>query len=95
MHSRWNAMLMAMVDGKVIEYSSLMLQKNVLKNVADVIPHCVKIVHIMPPCDKDVMLSNYIIYAPTSPVHLRVTCPWLLILHLLLDVYHTRLSQDL
>ena len=31
-----------------------------LKNVADIIQHGAKVVYIVPPCDKDAMLSNYI-----------------------------------
>ena len=41
--------------------------QNYLKNVGDVIQHGAKVVHIVPPCDKDVMLSNYIMYAPCIP----------------------------
>ena len=29
--------------------------KHSLKNVSDAIAHCIKVVHIVPPCDKDVM----------------------------------------
>ena len=32
--------------------------QNFLNNVADVIPHCAKVMHIVPPWDKDVILSN-------------------------------------
>ena len=38
--------------------------QNLLKNMADIIPYCTKVVHIVPPCDRNVILSNYIMYAP-------------------------------
>ena len=41
------------------------------------------------------MLSNYIIYAPFLPIYPRVTCPWLLNGHLLLDFQHAEFSKDL
>ena len=65
--------------------------ENVLKNMADVTPHCAKVVHIVPPCDKVLMLSTYIIYATIYPVKLRASYPWLLTGYL----YHARFSQDL
>ena len=68
--------------------------QNLLKNVADGIPHCAKIVYIAPPCEKDVMLFNYIYIIPAFPVHFRITCPWLLTGQLLLDLYNAKLSQD-
>ena len=34
----------------------------------NVIPHCANVVHIVSICDKDVMSSNYIMYALASPV---------------------------
>ena len=39
---------------------------NLLKNMADVIPHQGKVVYTVPPCDKDV-LSNYIMFVPLPP----------------------------
>ena len=49
----------------------------------------------MPSCANDLKLSNYIIYAPTTPSNLRVPWPWLLIWYLLLDLGHARPGQDL
>ena len=76
-------------------YISLNVTQNMLKDVADVIPHCAKAVHIVSPCDKDVMLSYYIMDAPVFPIYIRVKCPWLLTGHLLLDIYHARFNHDL
>ena len=82
-HDRWQTDCVQFLD----------VTQNLSKNVADVIPHCVKIMQIEPACDEDVMLSNYIMYAPLS--NLRVTCTWLLTGHLLLDLNHARFSKDL
>ena len=41
--------------------------QNLLENVADIILHCAKAVHIVLPCAKDVMLSSYIMYIPCLP----------------------------
>ena len=70
--------------------------QNLLKNVTDDIPYCTKVLHIMPPCDKDAMLSNYIMFSPTYPtclpkcyyIHIRFTCPGLSTGHQLLDIDH-------
>ena len=44
---RLNAMIMADVKATV---QFLHVTKNLLKNMADVIPHCAKAVHIVSPC---------------------------------------------
>ena len=67
--------------------------KKLLNNMADVIPHYAKAVHIMPPCDKDVISAIY--YVCFLPPNLRVICQWLSTGHLLLDLYHARFSQGL
>ena len=74
----------------------LRCSQNLLNNVADVIPHCAKVVYIIQPCDKDVLLSNYIMCVPMFLLsNLRVTCPWLSSGHLILDLHHARFSQDM
>ena len=66
-----------------------------LNNLAGVKPYCAKVVHIVPPCDKDIIVQH-IMHAPMSPLfNLRVTCPWLTTRHLLLDSYHARFRKDL
>ena len=59
-----------MADGKAMIYCPQPYTEQ-LKDVADVLPHCAKVV----------MLSVYIMCA--SHVHLMTTCPWLLNGHLL------------
>ena len=87
MCGKWNAILMAIADGKAIVYNTWMLHRTCW---------CGRCYHIVPPCNKDVMLSKYIAYAtPSSPFNLTATCPRLWTGHLLLDLHHTRLSQDL
>ena len=39
-------------------FTVLDVAQNLLKNMADVIPHFAKVLHIVPPCNKDAMLSN-------------------------------------
>ena len=51
-------------------------------------PHFAKVVDIVQPYDKDVMLSNYTVYVPYLP------CPPLLPA-LLLELYYARFSLDL
>ena len=52
-----------------------------VEECGNVIPHHTKVVDLVPTCEKDIMLSHYSMYAPH--------------LHLLLDLYHARFSQDL
>ena len=61
-HARW--------WGHYIQFLGVI--QNLLNNVADVIPYCAKVVYIVPPCDKDVMLSNYIIHAPTFTANMYI-----------------------
>ena len=63
-----SGMLNGTRHGKAIVYSSS-IPKNLWKNVANVIPHSSKAVHTVPPCDKDITLSSYIMYA------LHILCP--------------------
>ena len=40
--------------------------------------------------------SMYVKYAPSNPCpHFKGACPWLLIGHILMDLYHAKFSQDL
>ena len=84
-------------NGRWLNHSVQFLNvtQNLLKNVVDVIPYCGKVVDIVPPCNMNDMLSNYIRHAPCLPILFMVTCPWLLTDNLLLDVFHNRISQDL
>ena len=51
------------------------LIQNVLNNVADFIPHCAKFVHIVLPCDKDVVLFNVLCIPPASPIQTQGYLP--------------------
>ena len=42
--------------------------QNWLENLAGIVLFHARVVHIVPPCTKDVMLSNYIMYALLSPM---------------------------
>ena len=52
-------------DGQDIMYSSLMLY--FWNNVADVMPHCAKVVHLVPPGEKNVIMSNILCIPPAFP----------------------------
>ena len=69
--------------------------QNLLKNVANVIPHYAKVVPIFLPFNMDITLSSYIMHAPVSPIHFRITWQWLLTGHLLLNLYQAKFSQKL
>ena len=69
--------------------------QNLLNNVADVIPLSAKVVHTVPPYDKNIIMTKYYVSPLPSPPNLRVTCLWLSTGCLLLDFQHARFSQDL
>ena len=72
-HGRWQSHCAQFLD----------VTQNLLKNVADAIPHCSKDANTIPPFDNAVTLSSYIRYAPCFPcstpgllalLHLARTC---------------------
>ena len=65
---------------------------NLLNNVADAMLHCADTAYFVWPFDKDVICPIYYECSPPIP---RVICPWLLTVHLWLNLYSTRFSQDL
>ena len=95
MCGRWNVMLMAIVEGKAICLQFFNVTQNLFKNVADVIPHSPKILHNVPPCDKDDILSNYIIHAPCLHCSPQGYLPKALTGHQLLDLYYARFRKNL
>ena len=64
-------MLMAIADGKAIMYSSWMLCRTwwIVWQM---------LYHIVPPCAKDVMFSNYIMYAPWLPIQHKGYLPMII-----------------
>ena len=84
-HDRWKSHYLHFLDAV----------QNMLKKMAYVIPHCSKILHIVLLCDKDFMLSNYIMYAPCLLCPSQGYLPMVIDWTLPLDSYHSRFSQDL
>ena len=56
-HARWS--------GHYLHFLGVM--HNLLNNVANVIPHCAKVVYIVTPCDKDVIMFNILFMPPVTP----------------------------
>ena len=60
--------------------------------MADVILHCGT---NMPPCEPGCYYVQYIMYTHAMLTYLRISSPWLLTGHILLDLYHDGFSQTL